>query len=164
MQNVKKLLDEAKEKTGACSDYALAKNLDVPKQRVSEYYKGAASPDEFACLKIAEATGRTWEEVTALVKVEAEKNEKRREVWRKKLVSLGGMAAMISTIFFAPVILNMTQTAGNALAASDSSRGNLYYVKLRSALRAASEAVRGVLNIDFRRLCCRGWLSGGILA
>jgi hypothetical protein len=92
MENVKNLLDEAKEKTGSGTDYALAKTLDLPRARIHDYYAGNRFPDEFACLKIAEATGRTFEEVTALVKLEAEKNEKRREVWRKRLVSIGGIA------------------------------------------------------------------------
>lgn len=128
MENVKKLLDEAKVKTGTATDYALAKRLDLPKQRISEYYKGKGAPDDFACLQIAEATGRTFEEVTALVKLEAEKNEKRREVWRKRLVQLGGIAATIAALLFAPVILNMSPMAGNASAATVSTGHDLYYV------------------------------------
>lgn len=152
MENVKKLLDEAKEKTGSATDYALAKTLDLARPRIHEYYKGKSAPDEFACLKIAEATGRTFEEVTALVKLEAEKNEKRREVWRKRLVSLGGIAATVTALIFAPVILKMTPEAGNASATTVSSGQTLYYVNIWQQITETAEAVRRELNMLFRRV------------
>lgn len=58
MEKIKQLLEDVKVAKGITSDYALAKSLDLPKQRISDYYKGNTTPDVFACLKIAEALGR----------------------------------------------------------------------------------------------------------
>jgi len=93
MENVKKLLDAVKREKGVTSDYALAKSLDIPTQRVSDYYKGTRVPDEFACLKIAEALGKPLNTIIATVKASTEKDEKRREAWENYMKSLGGLAA-----------------------------------------------------------------------
>lgn len=95
MENITKLLDQVKAKKGVESDYALAKTLDLPKQRVSDYYKGSRVPDEFACLKIAEALGKPLNTIIATVKASTEKDGKRREAWENYMKSLGGLAASI---------------------------------------------------------------------
>lgn len=117
MENVKKLLDAAKAATESGTDYKLAKSLGIPDQRISDYYKGRRVPDEFACLKIAEALEMPLAEVIALVKAEAEKDETRREAWRNYLKKLGGIAATVAALIFAPVIFNMS--AGRAEAAQN---------------------------------------------
>lgn len=114
MQNVQKLLDDAKAATGTETDYGLAKSLGLPKQRISDYYKGDRVPDEFACLKIAEALDMPLAKVIATVKAEAEKDEKRREEWRCYLKKLGGIAASLALPLFVVVILNMTSTPAEA--------------------------------------------------
>lgn len=164
MENVKKLLDEAKTKTGAETDYRLAKNLDLPQARICDYYKGNRFPDEFACLQIAQATGRTFEEVTALVKLEAEKNEKRREIWRKRLVQLGGIAATVAALLFAPVILNMSPMAGNTHAATVSKEGCFVLCKVKHRIREIIATARDRLYSAFRRVFCPVPLNGGITA
>jgi hypothetical protein len=138
MENVKKLLDEAKAATGSATDYALAKSLAIPNARVCDYYKGRRIPDEFACLQIAQATGRSFEEVTALVKVEAEKNETRREAWRKRLVQLGGIAATVAALLFAPVILNMSDGQAEA-AETQGSEVGMFCIMLNYVLALSSD-------------------------
>lgn len=93
METIKSLLDRAKEATGVTTEYALAKALGLTKQQVSEYYKGRVIPSEYACLQIAKAIGRAYEEVQAIVRIEAEKDEARRETWRQYYKSIGGIAA-----------------------------------------------------------------------
>lgn len=93
MENTRKLLDEAKAKSGIQSDYALAKILGIPKQRVCDYYKARRAPDQYACMKLSEVTGRPLAEVIAAVEIDAEKDEERREAWKRYYKRLGGMAA-----------------------------------------------------------------------
>ena len=93
MENIKRLLDEVKKAKGVGSDYALAKTLDLPKQRISDYYKGKTSPDKFACMKIAESLGKPLADVIYAVELDAEKDEARREAWKRYYKSIGGMAA-----------------------------------------------------------------------
>ena len=93
MENIKQLLEDVKIAKGITSDYALAKALDLPKQRISDYYKGNTTPNAFACLKIAEALGKPLDEVITLVEIDAEKNEKRKEAWKAYSKRLGGIAA-----------------------------------------------------------------------
>lgn len=93
METIKSLLDQAKAAKGVESEYALAKALELTKQQVSEYYKGKVIPSEFACLQIAKALGRNYEEIQAIVRIEAEKDEKRRDAWKEFYKKLGGIAA-----------------------------------------------------------------------
>lgn len=93
MENITKLLDEVKAAKGVESKYALAKVLDLPTQRISEYYNGKSAPDEFACLKIAEALGKPLNTIIATVRASTEKDASRREAWENYMKSLGGIAA-----------------------------------------------------------------------
>ncbi len=95
MKTIKELLNAAKAAKGVDSDYALAKAINLPTQRISDYSKGTRTPDEFACLQIAQALGRSYEEISAIVRIEAEKDESRRQAWRKYYKSIGGYAASI---------------------------------------------------------------------
>ena len=108
MGNIKKLLDEAKQKLKIESDYALAKALNLPKQRISEYYKGINAPNKHACLKIAEALNMELGEVISQVELDAEKDEKKREDWRRYYKSIGGFAASFMLIVFAIVTFIVT--------------------------------------------------------
>lgn len=114
MQNIKKLLDAAKAATSAESDYRLAKNLGITQARVSAYYAGKETPNEFACLKIAEALDMPLAQVIATVKAEAEKDEKRREAWKDYLKKLGGIAASVFVPLCASVIFAMTAIPAHA--------------------------------------------------
>lgn len=122
MGNVTQLLNEAMDKTGCTTKYQLAKTLEIPTQRISEYFSGDRRPDEYACLKISEATGRTFEQVTALVMIEKEKNETRRKAWESHIKRLGGVAASIALTTTTAATLAMTpgtsQAATNLVAAA----------------------------------------------
>lgn len=104
MKTIKDLLDAVKEAKGITSDYALAKELGITSARICDYRKGNRNPDEYACLKIAEALGKDYNEIQAAVRIVAEKDEKRREVWQKYYKSIGGVAAALLVV----VIINMT--------------------------------------------------------
>lgn len=93
MENVKKLLDEVKQRVGIESDYALAKVLEIRKQRTHDYYKGVRRPDAFVCLRISEILDRPLSEVIAAVELDAEKDEKRRSAWERYYKGIGGIAA-----------------------------------------------------------------------
>lgn len=99
MENITKLLDAVKAKKGVQSDYALAKALDLPRARICDYYKGNRAPDEFACLKIAEALEQPLNTVIAKVKAATEKDDKRRIAWENYIKSLGGIAASVAFTF-----------------------------------------------------------------
>lgn len=98
MENITKLLDATKRVFDVDTDYALAKALDLPTQRISDYYKGSRAPDEFACLKIAQALGKPLDTVIATVKASSEKDEKRREAWENYMKRLGGFAAGLTGV------------------------------------------------------------------
>lgn len=108
MENVTKLLDEVKTRAGVETDYALAKTLELPTQRISDYYKGRRAPDEFACLQIATILGKTLDEVITAVKLDTVKNEKRRLAWRQHYKSIGGLAASFMLVAFAFVTMIVT--------------------------------------------------------
>ena len=103
MKNIKRLLDEVKKAKGIESDYALAKALDINKARISAYYAGKEAPNEIACLRIAKAINRPFDEIMAAIRIDAEKDEKRREEWRRYYKSIGGYAASFMLLLFASV-------------------------------------------------------------
>lgn len=102
------LLDHVKAQNGLMSDGELARKLDVDKRRVSDYRKGERVPDEFACLKIAEALGKPLDSIIATVKAATEKDEKRREAWENYIKRLGGIAASFMTGVFVLVTMIVT--------------------------------------------------------
>ena len=92
-----KVIDEAKEKLGVESDYSLAKRLEIPNPRISEYRSGKARPDAYACARLAEILEMDPFELLAQVEAETEKNETRRTYWKKVAER---MAAGTVAVFF----------------------------------------------------------------
>lgn len=75
-------LDKAKIALAIKSDYALAKALKMHDARISDYYKGKAWPDAYACAQIALALKLDPLEVLADIESQSAKTEERREFWR----------------------------------------------------------------------------------
>lgn len=90
---ITELLDATKYAKGIKSDGELARLLGVSKQAMSQYYKNERAPDDFACLKIAEALGKPLAEIITTVRAETEKDQTRREAWEQYMKRLGGIAA-----------------------------------------------------------------------
>lgn len=154
MENVKKLLDEVKRVSGIESDYALAKTLDLPKQRISEYYKGRTAPDAFACLRISEVLGKPLDDVITAVKLDTEKDEKRRSAWERHYKSIGGIAASFMLIVFTFVTLIVTYPP-QALAQQGTDFTKAVEYKLCALTVRITGLVLDTLNSVFRRVC---WL------
>lgn len=111
---INELLDSVKAAQGLNSDGELARKLDVDKRRVSDYRKGIRIPDEFACLRIAEALGKPLDSVIATVKAATEKDETRREVWENYMKRLGGIAASFAAGLLVVVTLIVTPSPAEA--------------------------------------------------
>lgn len=158
METIKSLLDDVKSIKGLTSKYALAKALDLPTQRISDYYNGTGSryPDSYACLQIAKALNREYNEISAIVQIEAEKDESKREEWRKYYKSIGGYAASFMLLVFAVVTFIVT-TPGTALANQEVTKSDLleyklcvYRRKIREAILAAWNTLSsGLLHVGF---------------
>lgn len=148
---INELLDTVKNTNGLNSDGELARKLDVDKRRISDYRHGRQAPDEFTCLKIAEALGKPLNTIIATVKACSEKDEKRREVWENYFKRIGGLAASLASVFLVFVTLIVTSPKAEAASLlaletvtySDS----LYYVK-----QWIKSKVQSVLRI-FRQKC-----------
>lgn len=108
MTKVIELLNAIKQAHGIDSDYGLAKLLELPRGHISEYYSGKRSPNEYACMQIATALTMPLAEVMAIVRIEAEKDEKRRDAWKAYYKSIGGIAASFMMIVLSSVILIIT--------------------------------------------------------
>jgi transcriptional regulator with XRE-family HTH domain len=103
----KELLLECKIAAKVSSDYALAKALGIPRQRVAEYMSGKQVPDTFAAVKIALLLRRDPVEVIALIESETEKNPAKRAFWTdflqrvRQAAKLGTLAAVCMLNLFA---------------------------------------------------------------
>lgn len=119
MENVRKLLDEVKAKKNLSSDNALASALGLRRQRISDFYKGERTPDNYVCKQIAEILQRPLAVVIATVEMDAEKDESRREVWRDyfKSISRQAAATALSLLF---VILSSTPAPAEAAPIKES--------------------------------------------
>lgn len=81
MNKAKELLMECKIKLGIKSDYALAKEMEIDRARMSDYMNEKRTPDNFACMRIAQILRR--DPITVIAEIEADtcKNETRRAFW-----------------------------------------------------------------------------------
>jgi len=156
METIKTLLDQAKAQKSVSTDYALAKSLHVPTQRISDYYKGTRTPDEFACLQIAKAIGKSYEEVSAIVRIEAEKDESRRQAWRDYYKSIGGYAASVMLMFFFTVTLIVTPTPAEASNSKVSQAQHFVLCKVVAVFKKAAAFVRHTISSAFPRFCFLG--------
>ena len=111
-------LDKAKIALKVQSDYALAKALDLPTQRISEYYKGKTWPDIYACAKIALALKLDPFEVLADIEEQKEKNEVRRAFWRGFTQRSGKVAAVLLLALCLSIFFTIAPGAGVGVAAS----------------------------------------------
>lgn len=104
---IKELLDATKQAKGIETDGELARTLGVSKQAISDYYNDKRAPDDYACLKIAEAIGKPLDTVIATVKASSEKDDTRREAWENYMKRLGGVAAsfMAGILFIVTMIV-----------------------------------------------------------
>lgn len=102
--DMSKVLDEAKEKLGVGSDYGLAKKLGIPNPRISEYRSGKATPDAYACARLADALGVDPLALLAQVEAATEKNEARRNYWRAlcERVGVAVLSVFIVTVTLIP--------------------------------------------------------------
>lgn len=143
MENIKELLDAVKHAKGVATDYALAKSLDLPRARICDYYKGNRVPDEFACLKIAEALGQPLDTIIARVKAATEKDEKRREVWENYMKRLGGFAASFALAVLLGVTMLVTSHPAEAspLLAFERFAGYAICIMLSIALASQVQTV-----------------------
>ncbi len=134
---IDELLDEVKNANGLNSDGELARKLDVDKRRVSDYRNGTRFPDEFACLKIAEALNKPLDTIIATVKACSEKDEKRREVWENYMKRIGGIAASCATVFLACVTVIVTTPRADAMTykALQTSQDNRICIMLNNIQR-----------------------------
>lgn len=91
-----------REKLGGISNLKIEEITGIPNQRVGDYIRGTRQPDNYAIEQFALILGINEELIRAEIEAEWEKNEKRRDFWKKKLADMGGIAA---SIFFAVIFI-----------------------------------------------------------
>lgn len=122
------MLDKCKEKLGVTSDYALAKALDIPRMRISDYRLEKKVPDEYTCFKFAEVLGESPSYVIAQIQAENAK-DKNKALFFKSFLTAVGLWIILAVI---PVF-------------SDSSLGNVYAGGNSAETRASSALQNGSL-------------------
>lgn len=119
--------DECKKKLGISSNYALSKALDLSESRVSDYYKGRHTPDNYACFKIAETLEIDPAIVIAEINAETEKNPRKREFFRVFRGACGKAAAGI--ILVLGLSFSLLGAPGDGAAALNSGLAARAYTK-----------------------------------
>lgn len=118
-------LEAVKLKTGATSDYQLAKVLESSRGGISSYRTGRTHFDDLMCLKVADILEVDPLLVISEIHAERAKSEKEREVWRNLFQKIGGVAA---TFLIATGINVATPSPASAAAPSMAaeSSGSMY--------------------------------------
>lgn len=96
MQTSIDFVEALKTKTGAGSDYALAKTLGVTRQAVSNYRTGAKTFSDEIALKAASLLEIEPGIILAAVHAERAKTEAEKSAWKMMFERLGGVAAMVA--------------------------------------------------------------------
>lgn len=135
------LLDEAKEKSGISSDYALALTIGVKRQTISRYRKNLCTPDDYAKSRLADLTGRSLQEVIARIELENEPNEEKRKYWQDFYRRLGGVAASIAVSVTLIVTPHPTEAAP-ILKVSDMTMYIMLSARVKRWIKKAALAVR----------------------
>lgn len=153
MGNVKKLLDQAMEKSGVTTRYGLAKALELPTQRISDYYAGKRKPDEFACMKIAEKIEQPLADVLYAVALDSENDETRLEAWKRYMKLIGGRAALFMIAACAgPMAVNLVLTQpAQAHTLQGFQSGETHGIQIMRFLRTLIAAARNMTNSAFLR-------------
>ncbi|MDP2031455.1 MAG: helix-turn-helix transcriptional regulator [Thiobacillus sp.] len=119
------LLEETREKLGGVTDYKLAKKMQLPRQRVSNYKNGERQADNYACLRIAEILERDPLEIIAEVEAETAKTQERRDYWSNFRGI--GRTATLGLLLYGILGFSGGVLPGGAEASTTSH--NVYYVK-----------------------------------
>lgn len=117
MTTIELLIDEAKEKAGIKSDNALAKEIGITRQTMSDARHGRTTFGTYSRQRLADLTGRHIDEINALIEIETETDEAKKEYWKNFYKRLGGVAASLAVISI--TALPVTQALDNTV----------YYVK-----------------------------------
>jgi transcriptional regulator with XRE-family HTH domain len=88
MSKVIDLLNQAKTKLKASSNYQLAKLSGINEQSISAFYKGTEKPTEEALARLALILDKPIGEVLAEVRSEDAKTAKSRDFWRDFLSAI----------------------------------------------------------------------------
>lgn len=99
--NAKELLLECKIKLKLESDYALAKALELPRARLSEYMRGKVNPDVYALTRIALTLNKDPISLIAEYEAATEKNVIKKKFWHGFLLraSKAGRVCTLIMVF-----------------------------------------------------------------
>lgn len=106
---------------GVKTDYALAKELDVVRGRISDWMAGRREIDDEGCAKIAVTLGLSLGEVLADVRLQGKGSDKSKEFWRSFLSALRQTAAIALLAIFSGSYAN---APGPAFAGIGFKRGH----------------------------------------
>lgn len=139
MQQVE-LLERARNKLMVKSDYALAKALGIPNNRMSDYLKGKRVLDEYACFKIAEVLEDSPSRVMARILAETSKNEDKR-LYFQRFFMIAGL-----WIILVPASLVYSTSSEAAFAAGNIAESRLV-IDLKAHYAKWSRRIRGGLRV-----------------
>lgn len=83
MTKTQELAEAARVKLGGVTDYSLAKTLEIPRARISEYVRGEQNADTYACVRLAMVLGRDPLEVIAEVEAQTARTPTKRDFWSR---------------------------------------------------------------------------------
>jgi transcriptional regulator with XRE-family HTH domain len=144
MQQVE-LLERARTKLMVKSDYALAKALGIPNNRMSDYLKGKRVLDEYACFKIAEVLEDSPSKVLARILAETSKNEDKR-LYFQRFFTIAGL-----WIILVPASL-VYSTSSEAASVAGNIAEHRMVIDLKAHYAKWSRRIRGVLRVLKRNI------------
>lgn len=130
MNAIENILNEAKTKNHIKSDNALALEIGITRQTMSMARHGKTTFNAYARSRLADLTGRSTDEINALIEIETETDETKKEYWVNFYKRLGGVAATVFVcVTLGSVTFAMTPATANAYPVAQPIDNSVYYVK-----------------------------------
>lgn len=99
MSEVSKLIEAAKQASGAPSDAAFARQLGVSRGTIANWRSGYSLPDTITCATLAGLTGKPLAQVLGIVGEARAISREEKAVWRKLATSVGLLLVLVGGTF-----------------------------------------------------------------
>lgn len=145
MNTTLKLINALKAKTGAVSDYDLAKKMGITRAAISNYQTGKRIFDDETAIKVASMLEIDPSMVLASIHIERAKSDAEKFAWTALFERLGGVAAALTLgiMLNAP---NDAQANAGKVSGLKHNQSNLYIIRNRRKQKRTFNPFQSIIN------------------
>jgi len=149
-------LDLLKEKLNVQSDYALSKELNLSRAKISNFRTGFRAFDDVTLFKVAEALGINPAVIQADLNLEKAKTPEKKKFWKETYSKIAGTAAAV--ILSSGLVANFGAISGTSGPVE--AVNNIHYANPRRRRRISLAALFAVLVLPWGPVYADTWSTG----